>query len=47
MNAIAITLFVSMILAGIFIICFSTQAFGKKRSSAERDSLLPLQDDES
>ena len=45
MNAIAITLLVSMALAGIFIVCFATEAFRRRKSSPERDSLLPFQDD--
>jgi cell division protein FtsN len=45
MNVIAITILISMALGGIFIVCFAAEAFKKKKSSPERDSLLPLQDD--
>lgn len=45
MNVIAITLLVSMALAGIFIVYFATEAFRRRKSSPERDSLLPLQED--
>ena len=45
MNVISITLLVSMALAGIFIVCFAAEAFRRRKSSPERDSLLPLQDD--
>lgn len=46
MNAIGITLFVSLILGSIFIICFAVEATKKRSSSLEHDSLLPLEDDE-
>ncbi len=45
MNVIALTLLVSMALGGIFIVCFATESCRRKKSSPERDSLLPLQDD--
>ena len=45
MNVISITLLVSMALGGIFMVCFATEAFRRRKSSPERDSLLPLQDD--
>lgn len=45
MNALAITVLVSMALGGIFIVCFAAEAFRRRKSSPERDSLLPLQDD--
>jgi cell division protein FtsN len=46
MNVIAITLFVSLILGIIFIVCFAVEATKKGKSSLEHDSLLPLEDDE-
>lgn len=46
MNAIQITLLVSMALAGIFIVCFAIEVSRKGKSSSERASLLPLDDDE-
>jgi len=45
MNVIAITLLISLLLAGIFIICFATEAFRKNNSSSEQTSLLPLEDE--
>jgi len=45
MNALSLTLLVSMTLGGIFIVCFAVEAFRRRKSSPESDSLLPLQDD--
>jgi hypothetical protein len=42
MNVLALTIFISTILAVIFIICFLGQVRSSRRSSPERDSLLPL-----
>ena len=47
MQVIAITLFISLLLAGIFITCFAVEAWKKRKTSLEHDSLLPLEDDES
>lgn len=44
MNVIALTILVSLCLAGIFIICFIGEFRRSKNSSPERDSLLPLDD---
>ena len=45
MNVIALTILVSSCLAGIFILCFAGEFRRSRRSSPERDSLLPLDDD--
>jgi hypothetical protein len=42
MNVLALTIFISTILAVVFIICFIGQIRSSRRSSPERDSLLPL-----
>jgi hypothetical protein len=42
MNVLALTILVSSCLAGIFIACFAMEIRRSKRSSPERDSLLPL-----
>jgi hypothetical protein len=45
MDALALTIFISICLAGIFIVCFASEWRRSKNSSPERDSLLPLEDD--
>ncbi len=45
MNVIALTIFVSTCLAGIFIVCFLGEFRRSKNSSPERDSLLPFEDE--
>lgn len=42
MNVLALTILISMCLAGIFIACFAAEIRRGRRSSPERDSLLPL-----
>ncbi len=42
MNVIALTVLVSACLTGIFIACFAAERMRSRRSSPERDSLLPL-----
>ncbi|MEI7909405.1 MAG: hypothetical protein WCK77_07190 [Verrucomicrobiota bacterium] len=42
MNVLALTIFISVCLAGIFIVCFAAEIRRSRRSSPERDSLLPL-----
>lgn len=42
MNVLALTILVSSCLAGIFIACFALEIRRSRRSSPERDSLLPL-----
>ena len=47
MHVILLTVFVSLVLVGFFLALFVGERSGKGSiSSAERDSLLPLQDDE-
>jgi hypothetical protein len=41
-NVLALTILISTCLAGIFIVCFAVEARRSRRSSPERDSLLPL-----
>jgi hypothetical protein len=42
MNVLALTIFISSCLAGIFVACFVMEIRRSKSSSPERDSLLPL-----
>jgi len=42
MNVIALTVLVSACLTGIFVACFAAERWRSRRSSPERDSLLPL-----
>jgi hypothetical protein len=42
MNVLGLTILVSSCLAGIFIACFAMEIRRARRSSPERDSLLPL-----
>ena len=46
MKVIALTLLVSLCLAGIFIIAFACEMGRKRRRSLERESLLPFDDDD-
>ena len=46
MEVIALTILVSSCLARIFICCFAGEFRRSRRSSPERDSLLPLDDDD-
>lgn len=41
-NVLALTILVSSCLAGIFIACFAVEIRRARRTSPERDSLLPL-----
>ncbi|RYD24639.1 MAG: hypothetical protein EOP87_25780 [Verrucomicrobiaceae bacterium] len=43
MNVLALTILVSSCLAGIFIACFAAEIRRSRRTSPERDSLLPLE----
>lgn len=43
MNVLALTILVSSCLAGIFIACFVMELRRARRTSPERDSLLPLE----
>jgi hypothetical protein len=42
MNVLALTILISSCLAGIFIACFVAEIRRARRTSPERDSLLPL-----
>jgi hypothetical protein len=42
MNVLALTILISSCLAGVFIACFAAEIRRARRSSPERDSLLPL-----
>jgi hypothetical protein len=42
MNVLALTILISSCLAGIFIACFAAEIRRSRRTSPERDSLLPL-----
>jgi hypothetical protein len=44
MEVIAITLLVSLCLAGIFIVSFACESRRQRKRSLERESLLPLDD---
>ena len=44
MNVLALTILISLCLAGIFVCCFAAEWRRSRRSSLERDSLLPLND---
>ena len=44
MDVLALTILVSTSLAGIFIACFAMELRRNRYGSAERDSLLPLDD---
>ncbi len=44
MNVLALTIFISICLAGIFVCCFAAECRRARRRSMERDSLLPLDD---
>jgi len=41
-DVLALTIFISACLGGIFIVCFAAEVRRRRRSSPERDSLLPL-----
>jgi len=44
MDVLALTILVSSCLAGMFVLCFGIESRRSRRSSIERDSLLPLDD---
>lgn len=46
MNVLALTILVSSCLAGIFIACFAVEIRRARRTSPERDSLLPLESED-
>ncbi len=45
MNVLALTILISVCLAGIFIVCFVAELKRNKRRGIEHDALLPLEDD--
>jgi hypothetical protein len=45
MSVLALTILISSCLAGIFIACFAVEIRRARRTSPERDSLLPLDND--
>ena len=47
MSVIPLTIFFSLLLAGLFIVLFAQEQRRRRFSSAERDSLLPLADETS
>jgi hypothetical protein len=46
MNAILLTAFVGLVLATLFLVLFLYQLENRKFSSNERESLMPLQDEQ-
>lgn len=46
MHVIALTLLISLCLAGIFIVSYACESGRKRRRSLERESLLPFDDDD-
>lgn len=44
MSVLALTILVSSCLGGMFIVCFALEVKRARRSSPERDSLLPLEE---
>lgn len=45
MNALALTLLISLCLAAIFVACFAFESRRSRKRSIERESLLPFDDD--
>lgn len=43
MNVLALTILISSCLGGMFIVCFALEVRRARKSSPERDSLLPLE----
>ncbi|MDP0491071.1 MAG: hypothetical protein Q7Q71_08505 [Verrucomicrobiota bacterium JB023] len=46
MNVLALTLLISLVLAGIFLVCFTFELLKPRKTSLEHVSLLPLEDDQ-
>lgn len=44
MSVLALTILISSCLGGMFIVCFALEVKRGRRSSPERDSLLPLEE---
>lgn len=45
MNALALTLLVSLCLAAIFVVCYAFESRRERKRSIERESLLPFDDE--
>lgn len=46
MPVLYLTIFISLLLAGIFIVCFAAEAWLKKGGGTDRAALLPLLEDD-
>ena len=46
MPVLYLTIFISLLLAGIFVVCFAAEAWRSKGRSIDRSALLPLLEDE-
>ncbi|MFC4993273.1 hypothetical protein [Rubritalea tangerina] len=46
MPVLHLTIFISLLLAVIFIVCFAAESWRKKGSSTDRSALLPLLEDD-
>lgn len=46
MPVLHLTIFISLLLAGIFVVCFTAEAWRKKGGSTDRSALLPLLEDD-
>lgn len=46
MPVLHLTIFISLLLAGIFIVCFTAEAWRKKGGGTDRAALLPLLEDD-
>lgn len=47
MNVLALTILISLVLAGIFLVCFTFEVIKPRKTSLDQTSLLPLDDDPS
>lgn len=45
MNVLALTLLISLILAVLFLVCFTCEILKPRKTSLEQTALLPLDDD--
>lgn len=46
MPVLFLTIFISLLLAGIFVVCFAAEAWRSKGRSTDRSALLPLLEDD-
>lgn len=46
MPVLYLTIFISLLLAGIFVVCFAAEAWRSKGRSTDRSALLPLLEDD-